>query len=52
MNRFIVGGLAAIAASLFAGTAHAESLRVALHGQAGIDAFTPTAERIEQMASA
>ena len=47
MNRFFVGGLAAIAVSLLAGTANAETLRIALHGQAGIDAFTPTAERIE-----
>ena len=48
MNRSIAGGLAVIAVSLLAGTANAETLRVALHGQAGIDAFTPTAERIEK----
>ena len=48
MNRLIAGGLAAIAMSLLAGTANAETLRVALHGQAGIDAFTPTAARIEK----
>src|SRR4051812_538479 len=48
MNRFVAGGLAAIAMILLAGTANAETLRVALHGQAGIDAFTPTAERIEK----
>jgi multiple sugar transport system substrate-binding protein len=48
LNRFIAGGLAAIALSLLAGTASAESLRIALHGQAGIDAFKPTAERIEK----
>ncbi|MDB5537726.1 MAG: transporter substrate-binding protein, partial [Devosia sp.] len=35
MNRLIAGGLAAIAMSLLAGTANAETLRVALHGQAG-----------------
>ena len=48
MKRFVAGGLAAIAMSLLAGTAHAQTLRIALHGQAGIDAFTPTAQRIEE----
>lgn len=47
MNRLILGGLAAIAIGLLTGTANAETLRIALHGQTGIDAFTPTAERIE-----
>jgi multiple sugar transport system substrate-binding protein len=48
VNKRFVGGLAAIAMTLLAGTANAESLRIALHGQAGIDAFKPTAARIEK----
>lgn len=47
MKKFVTGGLAAIALSLLAGAAHAETLRIALHGQAGIDAFKSTADRIE-----
>jgi multiple sugar transport system substrate-binding protein len=48
VNRFVAGGLTAIVMGLLASTANAETLRIALHGQAGIDAFTPTAERIEK----
>jgi multiple sugar transport system substrate-binding protein len=48
VNRFLVRGLTAIALGLLASTADAASLRVALHGQAGIDAFKSTAEAIEK----
>ena len=48
MKRFITGGLAAIAIMLLAGTASAETLRIALHGAAGIEAFKSTAAAIEK----
>ena len=48
MNKMFVGGLAAIALSLLASAANAETLRIALHGQAGIDAFQSTAALIEK----
>ncbi len=48
MRRIIAGGLAAISIALLAGTANAETLRIALHGKAAVEGFASTAERIEK----
>ena len=48
MKRFFVGGLTAVALVLLSGTADAATLRIALHGQAGLDAFKSTAAAIEK----
>jgi multiple sugar transport system substrate-binding protein len=48
VKRFFVGGLTAVALVLLSGTADAATLRIALHGQAGLDAFKSTAAAIEK----
>jgi multiple sugar transport system substrate-binding protein len=48
MKRCLGGSLAAISLSLLAGSVSAETLRIALHGAAGIEAFQSTADLIEK----
>lgn len=48
MNKIAIGGLCAIALSLSPTLVQAETIRIANHGQAGIDAMKPTVEAIEK----
>lgn len=48
MNKIAIGGLCAIALSFSPTLVHAETIRIANHGQAGIDAMKPTVEAIEK----
>jgi multiple sugar transport system substrate-binding protein len=48
LKKTVIGGLCAILLSAVSTLAHAETIRIANHGQAGIDAMKSTVERIEK----
>lgn len=48
MKKTVLGGLCAILLSAVSTLAQAETIRIANHGQAGIDAMKSTVERIEK----
>ncbi len=48
LKKTVIGGLCAILLSAVSTLAHAETIRIANHGHAGIDAMKSTVERIEK----
>ncbi|MBY3204393.1 ABC transporter substrate-binding protein [Rhizobium laguerreae] len=48
MKKMVLGGLCAVLLSAVSTLAQAETIRIANHGQAGIDAMKSTVERIEK----